>query len=38
MDELDVHPDALANNLPEAVDIILEMGIYDGNICRFSEY
>jgi phosphoglycolate phosphatase-like HAD superfamily hydrolase len=38
MDELDVHPDAIAKNLPEAVNIILETGIYDGNICRFSEY
>jgi D-glycero-D-manno-heptose 1,7-bisphosphate phosphatase len=38
MDELDVRPDALAKNLPEAVDIILETRTYDGNICRFSEY
>jgi D-glycero-D-manno-heptose 1,7-bisphosphate phosphatase len=38
MDELDVHPDAIANNLPEAVDIILETGKCDGNICRFSKH
>ncbi len=38
MDESDTYPDAIAKNLPEAVDIILKMGINDGNICRFSEY